>query len=465
MKGLFPEYSEVSDSVYKRAWKEATFVFDTNVLLNLYRYQAQTREELLTILAQLTDRIWIPHHVALEFQRNRLRVIADQGRRFSDVKNLVEKSRASLVSEIEKLQLKKRHSSIDPTAFISGFEELSREFLSNLDGLTEVQQGVTGPDPIRQKLEDLFDGNVGAPPRDQPELEDIYKRAEQRFKFKIPPGFEDRDKDKSGPDEHLYGSLVYKRKFADFLIWDQLLSHAREAKITSVIFVTDDGKDDWWNRIEAQGPKTIGPRPELINEARVAASIDPFLMYDPEGFLKYARELLSAQVSDSTLSEVRDFSKAQAESLLSIDFVHQAETAVSRWLRARFGDDKVKPNSGLPDLMVSLDGSKHGYEVRAVRNPGEIVRRIGEFLTRDYPVYADNSFTTLTLVLVVNNDDDALTLSRRIRRSKSIPSVDKVRILIGVMLNADTATPGFIPTDELLLKDRASEDQLPTVDF
>jgi len=33
------------------------------------------------------------------------------------------------------------------------------------------------------------------------------------------------------------------------------------------------------------------------------------------------------------------------------------------------------------------------------------------------------------------------------------------------MLNADTATPGFIPTDELLLKDRASEDQLPTVDF
>jgi hypothetical protein len=224
MKGMFPEYADVSNSDYKQAWKEAEFVFDTSVLLNLYRYQAQTRDELLMIIGHLSGRIWIPHHVALEFQRNRLRVIADQRRRFSDVKALIERSRASLVSEIEKLQLRKRHSSIDPAAFISGFEKLSNEFLSDLEGRAETQQKVTGPDPVREKLEGLLDGKVGSPPKDQTALDEVYRRADQRFKFRIPPGFEDRDKDKPSPDEHLHGGLIYKRKFADFLIWDQLLS-------------------------------------------------------------------------------------------------------------------------------------------------------------------------------------------------------------------------------------------------
>ncbi len=49
-----------------RIAEQALFVFDTNVLLNLYRYQSGTRDELLNVLAQLSDRIWIPHHVALE---------------------------------------------------------------------------------------------------------------------------------------------------------------------------------------------------------------------------------------------------------------------------------------------------------------------------------------------------------------------------------------------------------------
>ncbi len=98
MKGLFPQYDDPSNQDYGVAWKESLFVFDTNLLLNLYRYQSSTRDELLKVLGQLSGRIWIPHHVALEFQRNRLKVIAEQTRRFTEVRRTIEKARNGLGS-------------------------------------------------------------------------------------------------------------------------------------------------------------------------------------------------------------------------------------------------------------------------------------------------------------------------------------------------------------------------------
>jgi|SRR5712692_1989289 len=148
MKGLFPQYADSSNQDYGNVWKQALFVFDTNVLLNLYRYQSSTRDELLNVLGQLSGRIWIPHHVALEFQRNRLKIIAEQNRRFSEVRRTIEKARATLVADLEKLQLQKRHSLINPQPLTSGFEKLVNEFLAELDRLQETQQKLSAPDPL-----------------------------------------------------------------------------------------------------------------------------------------------------------------------------------------------------------------------------------------------------------------------------------------------------------------------------
>ncbi|MDG6614114.1 PIN-like domain-containing protein, partial [Staphylococcus aureus] len=70
----------------KNIWENALFVFDTNTLLNLYRYQEETKNEFLQVLDKISNRIWIPHHVALEFQRNRLIVICEQKELFSKTK-------------------------------------------------------------------------------------------------------------------------------------------------------------------------------------------------------------------------------------------------------------------------------------------------------------------------------------------------------------------------------------------
>ena len=140
MKGLFPQFDTGAEIDYDSIWKQALFAFDTNVLLNLYRYQPGTRDELLNVMAKLSGRIWVPHHVALEFQRNRLKVIAEQRTRFTDVRRAIEKAKNSLLADLEKLQLHRRHSLINPQPLTSGFESLTGQFLAELDRLQETQQ-------------------------------------------------------------------------------------------------------------------------------------------------------------------------------------------------------------------------------------------------------------------------------------------------------------------------------------
>ncbi|MHB0925092.1 MAG: PIN-like domain-containing protein, partial [Gallionellaceae bacterium] len=156
MKSLFPQYADVSELDYGKVWKQALFVFDTNVLLNLYRYQSNTRDELLEVLNKLSGSIWIPHHVGLEFQRNRLKVIAEQNSRFNEVRRTIEKAKNSLFSELDKLQLQTRHSLIDPQPLTSGFETLVANYLDKLAELQGTQQKPTATDPLKEKIEAIF---------------------------------------------------------------------------------------------------------------------------------------------------------------------------------------------------------------------------------------------------------------------------------------------------------------------
>ena len=75
MKVDFKEYYAPMKAEYKQLWTDEVIVPDTNVLLSLYRIPVTARDELLALLELLRNRLWIPHQVALEFQRRRLSVI------------------------------------------------------------------------------------------------------------------------------------------------------------------------------------------------------------------------------------------------------------------------------------------------------------------------------------------------------------------------------------------------------
>jgi hypothetical protein len=46
-KDLFPGYYSPSDEEFSELWQNCIFIFDTNVLLDFYEYNDETREDFL----------------------------------------------------------------------------------------------------------------------------------------------------------------------------------------------------------------------------------------------------------------------------------------------------------------------------------------------------------------------------------------------------------------------------------
>jgi hypothetical protein len=444
MKGLFPQYSYSDTEGYAEVWKSALFVFDTNVLLNLYRYQTNTREELLSVLEKLADRIWIPHHVALEFQRNRISVIAEQGRRFNDIRQVVEKIQTSLITEISNLNLQKRHALINPEPLVSGFEKIAKGFLKELDNLEKNQQPINSKDLLQQKIEEIFENKVGSPYTAK-EIEELNKDAEKRYKSKIPPGYKDKPKEKDEQEEFQHEDVIYKKKYGDFIVWKQLLDYASTYDSKKLIFVTDDGKEDWW--AQASG-KTLGPRAELREEASRIGKLDSFLMYKPDGFLRYAKEFLKADISDETLSEVRDISQENKNKESAFQQSNTNEMgvlhSVMSWILQNHARVK-RTFTSFPDFIALDSDKKHAYDIQTF-NPDDyrFYRRTFRKLLNEPNL---STFDTVNIVYIAGNIDHAMKIMELIQKAIVSNMQDNLKFTIGTMDISDS-TYKFSPIFE-----------------
>ncbi|MEL6919290.1 MAG: PIN-like domain-containing protein, partial [Bacteroidota bacterium] len=53
MKSKFPGYFKLTEEEINQLWEKALFVFDANILLNLYRYSNETRDDFFKILEKI----------------------------------------------------------------------------------------------------------------------------------------------------------------------------------------------------------------------------------------------------------------------------------------------------------------------------------------------------------------------------------------------------------------------------
>lgn len=288
MKDLFPGYYKPTDEEFKALWRQCLFVPDTNILLHVYEYSQETREKLVEIFNHLSGQLWMPHQVALEFQRNRPGVIHRQVSASADVKRAMEQTHGKLRGALSQYT----HHPFLPTA--KWQDELNVLFSKMLD---EAQSGkeeypdLLTADHLREQIDQLFDGKVGAP-FSQDRVREIKAEGKERFKSFTPPGHADRGK---GGEEQQYG---------DLLLWHQVMEYAKQVG-KPVVFITDDAKEDWWHIV---GDRTIGPRPELIDEFRHQTNGLSFYMYSAERFLRFAQDHLAEKVriQDSTIGEARN---------------------------------------------------------------------------------------------------------------------------------------------------------------
>lgn len=290
MKNIFPGYCKKTEIEIKKIWENGIIIFDTNVLLNLYRYSDSTRNTIIDLIGKFSKQIWLPNQAALEYNRNRYEVIAEQEKAYKEF--------------LEKIsQIQKDLQSTNKPPFLSSnvdknlntvFEDVSTEVQESIKKYSDFLKD----DPIYNKLSDLFNNRI-TEPYTKEKLQEIYKEGEERFKLRIPPGFED-EKNKDGV-----------RKFGDLVLWKQIIDKAKE-QAKDIILITDERKIDWWWKIK--DGRNMGPRQELVEVIKIEANVD-FHMYSSERFLSYGQSFLKEQVNQKALEEIQAMKKAEIEEL------------------------------------------------------------------------------------------------------------------------------------------------------
>lgn len=287
MRELFPGHFKESEKDLREIWDTSLFVFDANILLNLYRYSDTTRGEFLRILKKIRERAWLPNRAAEEYLNNRLSVIDQQERSYDDTA----KSITSLKSNLENAR---QHPFVSQKIMkqVDGiFNALSEELQKN----KSVHTKRISNDEIKDAISAIFKNNVGSP-YEKSKLGEIIAEGEKRYKQKIPPGFKDGSK---ASDTEIFTEKC--KKYGDLIVWTQVIDKAIESG-KGIIFVTDDKKEDWWEIFKG---KTVGPRPELVKEFKDRAK-NTFHMYQADRFLELARENLDEHVSDAIVEEIRE---------------------------------------------------------------------------------------------------------------------------------------------------------------
>lgn len=295
MKNTFPGYCKKTESEIKKIWENGIIIFDTNVLLNLYRYSDATRNTILDLISKFSEQIYLQHQAGLEYNKNRYEVIAEQDKAYREFLDKITQIQKDLQSNNKPPFLSTK---IDKN-LNSVFEDVSAEVQESIQKYCDYLKD----DPIYNRISELFDNRI-TEPFTKERMEEIYKEGEERYKLKIPPGFED-EKTKEG-----------NRKFGDLILWKQVIEKAKELK-KDVILITDERKIDWWWKIK--DGRNMGPRQELVEEIKNQANVD-FHMYSSERFLSYGQSFLKEQINQQALQEIQAMKKAEMEEIKRIRF-------------------------------------------------------------------------------------------------------------------------------------------------
>ncbi|MDY0872306.1 PIN-like domain-containing protein [Dongia rigui] len=411
MKASFSWYYRPTPEAFESLWAEGTFIFDTNVLLNLYSYPEAVREVYFSVLEKIGQRIWIPYHVGLEFHRNRINRIKQENARIRKLLTTITDVSGQLREEINTVELEKRNLGVkDMEARLKSAQEAHDSLREAVQIACEKLPSISLDDPIGDRIARLLEGKVGSHPHDQAALDALVVDAKDRYENKIPPGFSDAGKDGSVFFDR---DIAYQRQHGDLIIWRQIIDHAKTQQIGKLVFVTGDNKRDWW---WSEDGKTLGPNTALLQEMNLKASTEQFWIYSADQFLTHAENYLRArEVTPEAIQQVKEISKTsdgpttapaedafpwEQEIRLStndisptdvdlLDFMSgdalrkergeaiehakkRVSRAVGRWLRQNY-ENVLTYSGGMFDYVVFNDNITIGYQILSVSNVWQFV--------------------------------------------------------------------------------------------
>jgi hypothetical protein len=268
-------YTTPDETRIKSIWTEADFCFDTNVLLDVYRYTPENRTAFLKLLGAIKDRLFVPHRVATEFSRNRVAVIRGHFGPQRIIKSKLDEAARVIRDKYPK------HAHLDE---FQALVESAKKLVDDRYGVAEKRHtALITDDSILRELLAIIGDEVGEPYAE----DEVTKEYKRRKDGSIPP-FCKMDDDKEE-----------ERRIGDVVIWLELLKSYADTK-KSLIFVTDDMKENWWQ--ESGGRHD--PQPSLIQEAYNRTGGD-ILFYTSERFNETAPGRLGVEIPRGLAEETK----------------------------------------------------------------------------------------------------------------------------------------------------------------
>ncbi|AUB55248.1 hypothetical protein BK007_03940 [Methanobacterium subterraneum] len=306
MRNKFYEFSYKPD--LEKLWQECVFVFDANILLDLY-YNKKVYINFISILEnKIPDRIWMPYQVGLEYHINRVDGVKKTSGDYNNFTNGIKglkgiKKTFKKLSEDHSIDLSKYMDINEISENLNDIENISNELTSKVN---ETPDFLTD-DIIMNKLHEIFEGKTGKQ-YSNTELNEIYDQGKIRNENKIPPSFKDKG----------YGDLV---------LWKQIIDHALENK-KPIILVTGDSKKDWWL---TSNKDPLCPHPTLIKEFLETVKKD-FYMYKLSDFLRESKTYLGTEIENKTIeiAEGIEIMRESTDVLASIDPEYLQQLAESQ---------------------------------------------------------------------------------------------------------------------------------------
>lgn len=352
--GLFDGYEAYrtpTDSDYRDVLTGGLVVVDTNVLLNLYRYSAQARTDSLMVLRALQPNLWVPDQVVREFWKNREGVLRDPRRTVETLNQLVDQRRKALIqvkqwAKLASLSSEDTAEMVRP--LVAGFDSIHNAIEEHEDGQNATFAQDTNADPVLAELEQILEGRVG-PKMSEDDYIQLAEEGKRRVEAEIPPGFSDvRTKGVDGA-------------VGDYLLWEQLLRHASTCRC-DVLFVTAEGKPDWWRMAHGE---LRGPHRDLVKELRERAEVRLFML-QPDRLLYHAKAALKVSVHEGSAEFVARVGRSLAD---------QDDLPTGGWSAKAMAEllDRLDVEARVQAMAIREAAKRGGYISR------DIVYALGEY--------------------------------------------------------------------------------------
>lgn len=368
-------------------------VFDTNSLLNVFRFTPEASKEYFEIIQSIQDNIYIPYLVALEFHFHKSETLLLNEINVTKFKKNFSKNWNKLKSEAAKtlfssLSYRNDIDNKELNAYLSDLLNSKDLNIENklVEKISSISENQTN---IFNALVEIMHSKTGER-YTQEMITKIEKEGEERYKNEIPPGFNDANKKLS----RSYNGIKYQQKFGDLIIWKDIISKAKEDRIKNVIFVTSDGKRDSKTDLnykvcvgnDGNGKEKyqiIGPRIELIEEMKNETGADFYLMDELEFIKQFSQEEVSSQVAKSISDTLLDFAKIVSTSL--------NDSTVKPLVKSPF--QSVSSKSSVIKRRKVTDVSEL---LKIVESDFEISDVIEEYLKRELPnMNFENSYGSI----------------------------------------------------------------------